>query len=723
MSSPAAKKSLFALLAVLGTLFAVALPAAALANPATISVYDSLANLRPDRPAPAGASQQASIGAAQNEAESFQILVQAGSAGNPGLSVDPGAPLSGPGGATLPASAMTIYRETYYQATTRSDAEGGVGAWPDALIPERDDLYGEDRTAFPFDVAGGKQVAVWVDVLVPVGQAAGDYSGSVVVKDSTGTVATVPVTLMVQDFSLPSTSSLKNAYFISWDKICTAFTGSAGCSSAEQAWQYETLFAEAGLNNRVTLANAYAASPSSPYFAQYFAPLVQGNDPRVRLPGAKLTTVEVYGPSCGNCLGPWKAAAEQYGFADRFFLYACDEPSSSADWEQCKRNTEAGEQGWPGVRSLVTAGMNGDASSYVDTFSPLINDVDPASGSKRASYDSFLKGSNKELWMYTSCRSYSCDSSEGSTYDGWPGYAIDQPASQARAMGWLSYLYKASGELYYATAQSLTTAATDQYESGGNGDGNLFYAGTPGGGNGSLAIGGAHPIPIETIRLKRIRDGREDYEYLHLLAQRGQTSTATSIVRGLFGSEQSAGHNTTISSGSLAGARAQLASAITGQPVPAPTPEPTPTPTPESGPAYEPAPTPAPAPASKPSPSSTAPAVSTSAVVPAPSAAAPRLRVLRVKVPRSARQLRHRGVHALVVCSADCQVDLGSEVSPTIARKLGLGTTRLGTGTVHLRAGRPGWVVARLTGSANAKILQAGTDRFPSHTDVNARPA
>jgi Domain of unknown function (DUF4091) len=586
----AARTRILLLVLLAATAAALALPTLAAANPATASVYDSLANLRPDRPAPAGGTASAAISAARNEAESFQVLVQAGAAGNPGLRVDVGA-IANASGDTLPASAVTISREAYYRVATRSDGEGATGSWPDALIPERDDLYGEDRSAFPYDLGPSAQVAVWVDILVPIDQAAGDYSGTLTVSDATGAVASVPVGLRVDDFQLPSTSSLKSAYFISWDKICTAFTGNSGCAGASQAWQYETLYAEAALNNRVTLANGYAAGPESPYFSQYFVPLVQGTDSRVRLPGAKLTSVEVYGPSCGNCLAPWKAAAERYGFADRFFLYACDEPYSNADWEACKRNVEAGEKGWPGVHSLVTAPIQAAASSYVDNFTPLVNDMNPASGSKRASYNSFLSGSDKELWMYTSCRSYSCDSSEGSEYNGWPGYAIDEPASQARAMGWTSYQYGASGELYYATTTALTTAATNQYSSGGNGDGNLFYAGTPGGGNGSIAVGGSHPIPLETIRLKRIRDGREDYEYLHLLDQQGQGAAALGVVRGLFGPDSSAGHSTTVSSAAMEGARNQLAEAVTGEELPAPSPAPMPapeTPAPETSPATRP---------------------------------------------------------------------------------------------------------------------------------------
>ena len=50
---------------------------------------------------------------------------------------------------------------------------------------------------------------------------------------------------------------------------------------------------------------------------------------------------------------------------------------------------------------------------------------------------------------------------------------------------------------------------------GGNGDGTLFYPGRPD------HIGGHTDIPIESIRLKLIREGMEDYEYLSLLAKLG----------------------------------------------------------------------------------------------------------------------------------------------------------------------------------------------------------
>jgi hypothetical protein len=119
-------------------------------------------------------------------------------------------------------------------------------------------------------------------------------------------------------------------------------------------------------------------------------------------------------------------------------------------------------------------------------------------------------------------------------------------------MGIVSYEYGASGELYFAVDHDLKSAWTDQYDFGGNGDGTLFYPGTP------ARIGGKHDIPVDSIRLKRIRDGREDYEYLHILDRMGKRAEAMNVARGLFPTL----YRTDVSAGAFEQARARLAALI-----------------------------------------------------------------------------------------------------------------------------------------------------------------
>ena len=122
-------------------------------------------------------------------------------------------------------------------------------------------------------------------------------------------------------------------------------------------------------------------------------------------------------------------------------------------------------------------------------------------------------------------------------------------------MGWMAWRYAATGELYYSADQRLATAwdAGGQFEAGANGDGTLFYPGPP------SIVGGTHHIPIESIRLKRIRDGREDHELMTWLDAHGQTAAVDQIVTQLFPTAYSASIALDGSGpGSLLAARSQL---------------------------------------------------------------------------------------------------------------------------------------------------------------------
>jgi hypothetical protein len=215
------------------------------------------------------------------------------------------------------------------------------------------------------------------------------------------------------------------------------------------------------------------------------------------------------------------------------------------------------------ITSTIQNANRFDATGLIDILVPIVNEMDdklgigsPYAGNQRSKYNPFLAQPGNRLWLYTSCESHSCSGDPGNDayWRGWPSYVVDQPASEHRAMGFVSYEYGASGELYFAVDHDLDTAWTNQYDFGGNGDGTLFYPGTP------KRIGGQHDIPIDSIRLKRIRDGREDYEYLHILDRTGHRAQAMKVARGLFPTL----YDTNVSAARFEGARAELAALVAG---------------------------------------------------------------------------------------------------------------------------------------------------------------
>ena len=121
-------------------------------------------------------------------------------------------------------------------------------------------------------------------------------------------------------------------------------------------------------------------------------------------------------------------------------------------------------------------------------------------------------------------------------------------------MEWMSFTYDMTGELYYETTMAFFSGDpwVNQTAFGGTGDGTLFYPGTP------AKIGGTTEIPVESLRLKEIRDGMEDYELLNLAKKLGMGEQAKAIAAGVFPKTFQA----TASPAALDSARTELAGLI-----------------------------------------------------------------------------------------------------------------------------------------------------------------
>ena len=110
---------------------------------------------------------------------------------------------------------------------------------------------------------------------------------------------------------------------------------------------------------------------------------------------------------------------------------------------------------------------------------------------------------------------------------------IDAPSPFNRAMSWMSFVYDVHGELYWGsnaadgvyTKSDTNSSWENQWLAGGNGDGSLTYPGRV------SKIGGETFIPIASIRLKHIRDGLEDLEYMYMLEElTGSRAAALDII-------------------------------------------------------------------------------------------------------------------------------------------------------------------------------------------------
>lgn len=196
----------------------------------TVGVAPSSQKVRPTMTPPLAAT--ASLKAARNEFEAFQLILKAGATTVSNVSVQVGS-LTGPGGASIPAANVALYAERCYKVFAEpsndepANAEDSwsvskLGEWPDALVPDVDTYFREKRNAFPLTVPANANRAVWVELLVPQNQVPGTYTGSVTVLVNGVAHAVVPVSLRVGAFTLPSTPSLRSAFSMKWDEPAAA---------------------------------------------------------------------------------------------------------------------------------------------------------------------------------------------------------------------------------------------------------------------------------------------------------------------------------------------------------------------------------------------------------------------------------------------------------------------------------------------------------------------
>jgi hypothetical protein len=506
---------------------------------------NALVKVRP-ADAPPSVRQNVVLQAARNEFESFQIVVRNDAAPVQDIDIEIG-DFTGPFGSVISNSNVTIYFERMIHLARPSSIAGEKGEWPDPLVPRVDRYEHERRNVFPFTLPLGRSQPLWIEIYVPLETAPGQYGATARILSGSATLATIPVSLDVWGFALPSTSSLKTAFGFNGAAALKQHFG--GYTNDGDMRAISRVYNRAALLHRVssfvgpmipppfTLAAGVMTVDWSAYDTDIGAFLdgtaLQKNDP---LPGARATTVELKTHGSADTdekkilyWQEWIRHFKEKGWLDRLFNYLLDEPTA-AQIPEVFRSALLAHQADSRLRNLVTSPRRPALNGPIDIWSPLINCFETKSGGlefceptvARSAYDSDIRR-RKSLWWYQSCASHGCNIVGGAYFTGWPSYVIDSGAVAHRIMPWMSWKYRIEGELYYNMVEAFgrdVDPLEDVFLHGGNGDGTLFYPGRPD------AIGGTTQIPLESVRLKLIREGLEDYEYFVLLSNLKDTAAA-----------------------------------------------------------------------------------------------------------------------------------------------------------------------------------------------------
>ncbi|MCF2147307.1 DUF4091 domain-containing protein [Desmonostoc muscorum LEGE 12446] len=453
---------------------------------------------------PPGTKTEIDLYAARGEYEPFQIAIRAPNSGLTNVNVVV-SDLSASNNRIISNTNITLYREHYVRVTHSSPNKKGstnlslgTGWYADGLIPfinpeNKKDIKDAELDAVPFNLKAGNNQPIWVDIFVPRGTQTGDYQGTFTVTSDQGAIAG-KIHLKVWNFELPIKPSLSSEF---------TFYEHQDKSDMIELLKHK-LMPDAHFNpaDEPELINQWGlGSRGLPFWS-----------------GANVSTCKM---APAPSLKKIKTTAAKH--ESRLFLYA----RYADEIDNCANLIEPVKQ-W--ARNFHQAGI---ATALAMTPTPTL--YDDGSGTGRSavdiwvvlpeSYDEAPERITEVLQKGDKVWSYNALVQDGYS----PKWQIDfEPINYRIHPGFISQSLGITGILYWRVDlwtkdpwKDVQTYFQKKYKHYFPGEGMLFYPGK------QVGIKGVVP----SIRLKWLREGVEDYEYLEILKNRHRQHWAFPLAR------------------------------------------------------------------------------------------------------------------------------------------------------------------------------------------------
>jgi hypothetical protein len=347
------------------------------------------------------------------------------------------------------------------------------------------------------DVKAGEHVAFWIDVATSKTTPAGEYRGSIQITADGCAPVSIPLLVRVWGFTLPDGTHLRNAFTYHDHAVRGFYKGSW---DQKLAHAYQDLL----LDHRLGIDHLYRGEPPDVKTLQ-----------RAVARGMNCFNV-VFAASGGmkehvsKVLTRFVPQIKKAGLFSLAYVYGFDEIKADKFGEAREVFNQVHRLA-PGLPTMTTTqdtsfGKETGLRDAVDIWVPLTPSYDLPEADA-------LRREGKQMWWYICLVPVH-------PYANW---FIEYPAIESRLlMGAMSHKYRVDGFLYYLVNNGWErnrkvissgpytewdgASCINSKDKWANGDGNLIYPGPK--------------RPLSSIRLENIRDGLEDYEYLHLLAEK-----------------------------------------------------------------------------------------------------------------------------------------------------------------------------------------------------------
>jgi len=406
---------------------------------------------------------------AQNEHESFQLLLATGGRAMRGVTVEAASFFDAAGISQKVPVAIYVETDTAIK-TPLVAAEPGF--YPNVLEPVK-----------TLNLSPEKPVRLWVDLFVPKDTAPGKYDLSLVLTKSGEDVETIPVKLEVFPFSLPLSPSQPAAIGLNYELIARRYALAKGSENAENIMESFYWFM---VEHRI-----------SPY-----QPPIPLDSPEIGkfLADERVSACRIPFPPQNKAYAALMEAAKRGGWLEKLFVYFIDEPT----YHQFPAVVSIGksihnQKQHP--KFLVTAFPERSLLGAVDIWCIHLSFLPvgiPHLFSDRPEYFHKVRerqAAGDRVWWYTA-----------GPIKPFPTLHIEDDPAVFRIIPWMQQFYGMDGFLHWEAANWIQPPDKAFIPGFGNGEGVLVYPG--------------NKSPLPSIRLELLREGLEDMEYLVLLRER-----------------------------------------------------------------------------------------------------------------------------------------------------------------------------------------------------------
>jgi len=389
------------------------------------------------------------------------------------------------------------------------------GRYPDALVP----LLGADGASVANSIVPEKDrtLCFWVDVFIPAGTPAGDYSGRISLREGGGEVAAATVSLRVLDIQIPADSTIPSLYNLRLHK-----------------------HVQANLDNYVAEVMRHRIQPTNYHYVDYALDPARGWAVVDKLNPQGRGYVNVYyghreqlaperAKNLIDGLRRITAHLKQRGLLERSFLHLADEPDAKAipAMAELARLILKEVPEWRG-RIADTLNREGTELDELVThhiralkcYGSWYGQGERVWGGREAWEK--RRAAGQQLWFYVS-------NAQGVPYPTFDVHTVNL-AFEPRVMAWAWWYEKAYGHLYWDLMFMPQWQLNRKFPPG---DGQLLYPGDfslPGAPSWVVAkdLNG----PVVSRRLKMLREGLEEWELLKLAeAKAGRQAVETIVSR------------------------------------------------------------------------------------------------------------------------------------------------------------------------------------------------